>query len=142
MDRLKGKKKNPDKYLGKASIIKARTGFGVSFTHANDAAALRLIYKQAAKEGIDIASVHDAVVGNIADLDKMRSMGRRAYAGARSADVIRGTLKLMRNQGMSEDTYRALLKDAEERGLFAEEYTGEDILERKGSDYHYYGWDY
>jgi len=100
------------------------------------------MYKEAVKDGIDIASVHDAVVGNLVDTTTMRTYGRRAYAKAREADIIRGTLDLMRKRGMSRKTYNELMEEAVKRGLVRFEFTPEEILEELGGPYQYYGWGY
>lgn len=131
-----------DKLLGKMSMIKSRTGYGVSFTHANDSSVLRLMYKYAEKDGIDISSIHDAVMGNLEDITKLRGYGKKAYAAAREEPIIRKTLELMKKEGMSDRTYRQLMKEAEARGLLRNDFTAKDILEEKGGDYFFYGFDY
>jgi SPP1 gp7 family putative phage head morphogenesis protein len=129
-----------DKFKGKMSITDARTGYGVSFTHANDAAVLRLIYKEAERNGINLTSIHDAIFANLEDLGRLRDYGRVAYATARKADIIRKTLDEMRNDGLSTESYNELLALAKSKGLFANEFTPEEILERRGPEFDYYGW--
>jgi hypothetical protein len=128
-----------DKFLGKMSLGDARTGYGVSWTHANDAAVLRLVYKQAIREGIDIGSIHDALVANLADISLVKDYGRKAYAQARQADAIRKTLREMRSQGLSKENYERLLKLAEDSGLLRDEFSAEDIL-RKNPNLEFHAW--
>ena len=130
------------KLLGKMSISKARTGFGVSFTHANDAAILRMMYRKAAKEGVDMASVHDAVVSNLEDITTLRRYGREAYATARDSDVIQETLREMRKQGLSRQSYAELLELGTSSGLFLDDFLASEIIEDPTTEHHYYGWDY
>lgn len=129
-----------DAFDGKMSIVKARTGYGVSFTHANDAAILRLVYKKADRANIGIASVHDAIVGNLEDMAPLKQFATEAYAEARSARVLQETLESMRKNGLSRANYLRLKKMAEDTGLFNDEFSASDILEVRGGTYDNYGW--
>jgi hypothetical protein len=103
--------------LGKASISRARIGMGVNGNHMNDATIVRQFHLWGRKNNIPTATIHDAFFTNIGDVGKAKDALRVIYADALDGQTIRRTLQAMRDEGMSKETYEALLQRAIQDGL-------------------------
>jgi len=129
------------KLLGKSSIASARIGLGVNGTHMNDASIVRMYHLWGRANDIETASIHDAFMTNIVNAQKSKQALREIYADATEADVIRNTLKVMRSQGLSRDSYTKFINLAQEKGLLdqSDKLTKEDILQALRPGYDFYG---
>jgi len=105
------------KLKGKASIIDARTGLGVNGNHSNDAAIVRRFHLWGRKQNVPTATIHDAFFVNMGSATKAKSALRQIYADAVESNTIMDTLDAMRKDGLSETTYRRLVKKAVNEGL-------------------------
>jgi SPP1 gp7 family putative phage head morphogenesis protein len=105
------------KLKGKVSIGWARTGFGVSMNHGNDATIVRQFHLWGRENSIDTATIHDAFFTHITQAEKSKEALRKIYAEALNGDVVKETLKEFRRSGLSYDSYQELLNRAVERGL-------------------------
>jgi len=103
--------------IGKSSTIRASIGLGVNGNHMNDASIVRQFHLWGKKNNVPTATIHDAFFTNIGDATKAKLALREIYADALDGDTIRNTLKQMRKEGMSEETYQRLVKQATEDGL-------------------------
>ena len=102
---------------GKSSVADARIGMGVNGNHMNDATIVRQFHLWGAENDVPTATIHDAFFTNISHVDPAKQALREIYADASESDTIRNTLLAMRKNGMSEESYRALLARAIEDGL-------------------------
>jgi adenosine/AMP kinase len=129
------------KLLGKSSIASARIGLGVNGTHMNDASIVRLYHLWGRANNVETATIHDAFMTNIVNAQKSKQALREIYATATEADVIRKTLKVMRDQGLSRESYLNFIKLAQEKGLLdsPNQLTKEDILQALRPGYDFYG---
>lgn len=129
------------KLLGKSSIASARIGLGVNGTHMNDASIVRLYHLWGRANNIETASIHDAFMTNIVNVQKSKQALREIYATATEADVIRKTLKVMRDQGLSRESYLKFIKLAQDRKLLDQPnaLTKEDILQALRPGFEFYG---
>ena len=125
---------------GKSSLIRASIGFGVNGNHMNDASIVRRFHLWGRKNNVGTATIHDAFFTNIGDATRAKWALREIYADALEGDTIRNTLKRMRDEGMSEETYQMLLAKAREDGLIdpPNKITREDVLAKipKGMDWY------
>jgi SPP1 gp7 family putative phage head morphogenesis protein len=119
------------KYLGRSSIIDARSGLGVNGNHMNDASIVRKFHLWGRANNVNTATIHDGFFTNIVDSTDAKWALRRIYADAVEGQTLLRTLKEMRKQGLSKESYERLLKEAEELGLLnpKDGITAEDILE-------------
>jgi hypothetical protein len=80
---------------------------------------------------VNTATIHDGFFTNIVDSTDAKWALRRIYADAVEGQTLLRTLKEMRKQGLSKESYERLLKEAEELGLLnpKDGITAEDILE-------------
>jgi len=126
--------------LGKSSIIDARSGLGVNGNHMNDATLVRQFHLWGRRNGIPTGTIHDAFFTNIGDSLRAKTALRQIYADAVEGDTMLKTLEAMRDAGLSEASYRALLKRGTEEGLLnpKDPLTSKDILEKipPGSDWY------
>jgi hypothetical protein len=129
------------KLLGKSSIASARIGLGVNGTHMNDASIVRMYHLWGRANNVETASIHDAFMTNIVNAQLSKQALREIYATATEADVIRKTLKVMRDQGLSREAYLAFIQKAREVGLLdpADPLTRRDILQALRPGYEFYG---
>jgi SPP1 gp7 family putative phage head morphogenesis protein len=130
-----------DKFLGRSSIIDARSGLGVNGNHMNDASIVRKFHLWGRKNKVNTATIHDGFFTNLADSLDAKWALREIYADAVEGDTLLRTLKEMRRQGLSKESYDRLVKKAEELGLLNPEngITSEDILEEIFEDEDWYG---
>ena len=129
------------KFIGKSSIIDARTGLGVSGNHSNDAAIVRRFHLWGRKNNIPTASIHDAFVTNVADATKAKAALRIMYGDAVNSNTIMNTLNQMRKDGMSRATYNKYVQQAKDYGLLPDEdaLTRDDVLAPLGEGEFFYG---
>ena len=132
-----------EKFLGKSSITDARTGLGVNGNHSNDAAIVRQFHLWGKKNKVDTATIHDAFFINIADASKAKNALRELYADAVESDIVESTLKAMRKEGLSKESYDKFRKEAIDRGLIVEDkrqgLTKQDIIRTLEDDEYFYG---
>jgi SPP1 gp7 family putative phage head morphogenesis protein len=128
------------KLLGKGSLNDARIGLGVNGNHSNDAVIVRRFHLWGRKNNVETATIHDAFFTNIGEARRAKDALRTIYADALEGDTIRKTLKEMRRQGLSRQSYNRLLKLAKEQGLIdpKDKITRKDILApiREGEDWY------
>lgn len=126
--------------LGKGSITKARTGLGVSGNHANDASIVRQFHLWGERNNVSTGTIHDAFFTNLSQADDARSALRNIYADSLDGKTIQNTLKAMKKAGLSNRTYKALIKEAKQLGLIdpPNAITRKDILAPipKGMDWY------
>ena len=132
-------KPEDDVVLGKISEIEARSGLGVNGNHSNDATIVRKFHLWGKKAGVDTATIHDAFFTNIADAPTANNQLRLIYGDAAESDSIRDTLKAMKSYGLSSESYRRLLKKAEEGDLLGNTLSRKDIVRELLPDEAYYG---
>jgi hypothetical protein len=127
--------------LGKASISRARIGMGVNGNHMNDASIVRQFLLWGRKNNIPTATIHDAFFTNIGDVSKAKDALREIYADAVESETILNTLKKMRELGLSDESYRALVEQARNDGLIdpPNAITREDILKKIPPGWDWYG---
>ena len=117
------------KFKGKSSIIDARTGYGVNGNHSNDAAIVRQFHLWGRKNDVKTATIHDAFFVNVGEATQAKNALRQLYADAVESDTILKTLNAMRKEGLSDEAYNRLLRQAIEDGLIVEDgLTAADIL--------------
>jgi len=118
------------KLLGKSSIQRAGIGAGVNGNHMNDATLVRQFHLWGRKNKVPTASIHDAFFTNIGDADLAKNALRDIYGDAVEGETIRKTLKYMRDEGLSNKSYRELLAEAKSLGLVDPEggITKKDVL--------------
>jgi hypothetical protein len=104
-------------FLGKASIIEARSGLGVNGNHMNDATIVRWFHLWGKKNRIQTSTIHDGFYTNLADSIKAKFELREIYALAVEGETLLNTLKAMRKRGLSEESYQNLLRKARAEGL-------------------------
>lgn len=125
---------------GKSSLIRASIGFGVNGNHMNDASIVRQFHLWGKKNNVGTATIHDAFFTNIGDATRSKWALREIYADALEGDTINNTLKRMRDEGMSEKTYRELVAKARADGLIdpPNKITRADVLAKipKGMDWY------
>jgi SPP1 gp7 family putative phage head morphogenesis protein len=116
-------------FLGKSSIIEARSGLGVNGNHMNDATLVRKFHLWGRKNKVPTGTVHDAFFTNIGDSVKAKFAMRDIYADAAESETMKKTLDAMLKEGMSKQTYDRLLKRGIDEGLInpADPLTGKDI---------------
>jgi len=105
------------KFIGKQSIIGARSGLGVNGNHMNDATIVRSFHLWGKKNNVQTSTIHDGFFTNLADSTRAKFKLRAIYGDAVEADSLLNTLKAMRDRGMSEETFRMLVKRAQDEGL-------------------------
>lgn len=105
------------KLLGKGSTQSASIGLGVNGNHSNDAVIVRRFHLWGRDNNVSTGTIHDAFFTNVAEADNARTALRGIYADALDGDTIRKTLKEMQKQGMTRESYQALIEEATELGL-------------------------
>jgi hypothetical protein len=134
--------KATDAYLlGKASIGRAGIGLGVNGNHMNDASIVRQFHLWGRNNGVSTATIHDAFFTNLGDVARAKRALREIYADALDGDTIRQTLKAMRQEGLSEETFQMLLAKAKEDGLVdpPNPITRDEVLAPIKAGYDWYG---
>lgn len=129
------------KFIGKQSIIGARSGLGVNGNHMNDATIVRWFHLWGKKNGVNTATIHDGFFTNISDSVKAKFALRDMYAKAVEGDTLLNTLKEMRKRGLSDESYRKLVARAEAEGLLNPQngITAKDILADIPEGWDFYG---
>ena len=129
------------KFVGKQSIIGARSGLGVNGNHMNDATIVRWFHLWGKKNRIQTATIHDGFFTNIADSVKAKFALRDMYAKAVEGDTLLNTLKAMRQRGLSEESYQKLLARARADGLLSSKngITAKEILAAIPEGWDWYG---
>jgi len=105
------------KFIGRQSIIGARSGLGVNGNHMNDATIVRWFHLWGRKNGVQTSTIHDGFFTNLADSTRAKFQLRRIYARAVEGETLLNTLKEMRKRGLSEESYRKLIARAKAEGL-------------------------
>lgn len=106
----------------------------------NDASIVRMLHLWGRKAGVATSTIHDAVFTNVAELDKTTDALRQIYARAATFPQILETLKAMREDGLSEASYRKFLAEARAIGLIGNPLTSEELLAPIPRNLGYYGW--
>jgi SPP1 gp7 family putative phage head morphogenesis protein len=129
------------KFLGRSSVIDARTGLGVNGNHMNDASIVRKFHLWGKKNDVFTATIHDGFFTNLADSTAAKWKLREIYADAVEGDTLLNTLKAMRARGLTEESFQRLMKRAKELGLLDPEngITAEDILAEVPDGWDFYG---
>ena len=129
------------KFIGKQSIIGARSGLGVNGNHMNDATIVRWFHLWGKKNGVQTSTIHDGFFTNLADSTRAKFKLREIYAQAIDGDTLLNTLKEMRKRGLSQESYLALLQRAIEDGLLNPKngITAKDILADIPPGWDFYG---
>lgn len=129
------------KFIGKQSIIGARSGLGVNGNHMNDATIVRWFHLWGRRNGIETATIHDGFFTNLADSTRAKFKLREIYAQAVEGDTLLNTLKEMRKRGLSEESYQMLLTRARAEGLLNPNngIRAADILEEIPDGWDFYG---
>jgi len=130
-----------NKFLGKQSIIGARSGLGVNGNHMNDATIVRWFHLWGKKNRIQTSTIHDGFYTNLADSIKAKFELREIYALAVEGETLLNTLKAMRKRGLSEESYQNLLRKARAEGLLNPKngITAKDILDDIPEGWDFYG---
>jgi len=130
-----------NKFLGRSSIINARSGLGVNGNHMNDATIVRKFHLWGKKNNVNTATIHDGFFTNLADSLDAKWKLRDIYAEAIEGDTILNTLKQMRREGLSYSSYNKLVKRAKDLGLLNPEngVTAKDILADIPEGWDFYG---
>jgi DNA-directed RNA polymerase len=107
----------------------------------NDASIVRMYHLWGKRSNIETASIHDSFFSNIVNAQLSKQALREIYATATEADVILKTLKVMRDQGMSRQSYLYFVSKAREMGLIdlTDPLTRRDILGPMRPGYEFYG---
>lgn len=128
------------KFIGRQSVIDARSGLGVNGNHMNDASIVRKFHLWGKKNNVNTATIHDGFFTNLADSADAKWALRRIYAESVDGDTLLRTLKEMRRQGLSKESYDRLVRRAEELGLLnpKDGITSEEVLEEilEGEDWY------
>lgn len=129
------------KFLGRSSIINARSGLGVNGNHMNDATIVRKFHLWGKKNNINTATIHDGFFTNLADSLDAKWKLREIYAEAVEGDTLLKTLKQMRREGLSKESYNMLVNKARQLGLLDPEdgITASDILADVPDGWDFYG---
>lgn len=129
------------KLRGKSSIASARIGLGVNGNHMSDASIVRQYHLWGRKNNIDTATIHDAFMTNVALAKKSKDALREIYGNAAEADILRKTLRAMRDEGMSRQSYEKFLRKAKEMGLLdpSDPLTKKEILQEIKEGFDFYG---
>jgi hypothetical protein len=127
------------KLLGKAQVGDTRLGFGVNGNHALDASLVRGYHLEGRRLGLDTATVHDAIVMNINELDDGVDAMFRVYGKARDFNNIKATLDKLKEEGLSKQLYDKYMKEAHELGFFENGFTSAEINAAPKPGYHKYG---
>ena len=128
-------------FLGRSSIINARSGLGVNGNHMNDATIVRQFHLWGRKNNIPTATIHDGFFTNIADSLEAKWILRRIYAEALEGNTVLNTLKQMRREGLSKESYDKLVRRAKQLGLLdpPDGITAADILAAIPPGWDWYG---
>lgn len=133
-------KAEDSKLLGKSSLMRAGIGMGVNGNHMNDASIVRQFHLWGYNNKVETATIHDAFFTNIGFAAKSKVALREIYADALEGDTIEETLKALRKEGLSEETYRRLREKAIQDGLIdpPNKITRKDVLAPipKGMDWY------
>jgi SPP1 gp7 family putative phage head morphogenesis protein len=118
------------KLQGKSSISRASIGLGVNGNHSNDAVIVRRFHLWGKDNNVGTGTIHDAFFTNIGDAQRARDALRTIYADALEGDTVRKTLSKMREEGLSRESYNALIQEAKDLGLIdpPNKLTRKDIL--------------
>ena len=129
------------RFIGKQSVVNARSGLGVNGNHMNDASIVRRFHLWGRRNNINTATIHDGFFTNIADSVRAKFELRRIYAEAVESDTLLNTLKEMRKRGLSEESYRMLVARARAEGLLNPQngITARDILAKIPDGWDFYG---
>lgn len=126
---------------GKSSVGNARIGMGVNGNHMNDATIVRRFHLWGAKNDVPTATIHDAFFTSISHVSASKRALREIYADAAESNTIRKTLLALKDSGMSDASYRALVARAIADGLIdpPNKVTRSDILAPIPSGKDWYG---
>lgn len=127
--------------LGKSSIASARIGLGVNGNHMTDASVVRQYHLWGRKNNIDTATIHDAFMTNVTLAQESKDALREIYGNAAESDIIRKTLRAMREEGLSRASYEKFLKKAKDMGLLDPDdpLTKKEILQEIKEGFDFYG---
>jgi len=130
-----------NKFKGRSSIIDARSGLGVNGNHMNDASIVRAFHLWGRRNKVYTATIHDGFFTNLADSLDAKWQLRGIYAMAVEGDTLRKTLKQMRREGLSKESYNDLIRQAKTLGLLdpINGITAVDILARIPEGWDFYG---
>jgi hypothetical protein len=133
-----------------ADATKARTAYGVSTNHSNDATLVKNYHLWGEKNNVSTSTIHDAFFQNIADMPVGKQALRELYAATLDSNPILNTLNEMKARGLPKDVYNAYLNEAIDIGLIPvpgrsviggkvvkieDILTKEDILEKLPADF-------
>jgi hypothetical protein len=133
-----------------ADATKARTAYGVSTNHSNDATLVKNYHLWGEKNNVSTSTIHDAFFQNIADMPAGKQALRELYAATLDSNPILNTLNEMKARGLPKDVYNAYLNEAIDIGLIPvpgrsviggkvvkieDILTKEDILEKLPADF-------
>ena len=121
--------------------MRAGIGMGVNGNHMNDASIVRQFHLWGRRSGVETATIHDAFFTNIGDAAKAKAALREIYADALEGNTIEETLKALRKEGLSRETYNKLRQQAIEDGLInpPNKITRKDVLAPIPSGMDWYG---
>jgi hypothetical protein len=100
-----------------ADASRARTAYGVSSNHSNDAVLVKRHHLWGLKNGIPTSTIHDAFMGNAQHMIASRSGLRQIYAGAVDTQTLKWTLDEMLARGFPKELYDQYLEEAEMLGI-------------------------
>ena len=126
----------------KAVIGDVRLGFPVNGNHALDATAVRQFHLWGRRNNVDTATIHDAIYVHASDVDQSINALNQIYSNATDSDQFRKNLRNLRRSGLSESSYREFLDEAQQLGLFSDQFVGSDIIRQPDLGEYYYSWDY
>lgn len=106
-----------DKINDIADVTQARTGYGVSMNHSNDATLVKAFHLWGRKVGISTSTIHDAFFANAADMLSGRAALRNIYADTLDKNVVKDTLDEMLKRGLPRAIYNKYLEEAINTGL-------------------------
>lgn len=109
-------------------------------THALDASVVRQYHLWGRKSNLGTASVHDAIVMNINELDPAINAIRGIYADFADFPQIKATLDALRKEGLPDNLYFQYLEEAKTLGYFDRQFTRGEMLAPIKEGYSYYGW--
>ena len=100
-----------------ADVTQARTGYGVSMNHSNDATLVKEFHLWGRQLGVATSTIHDAFFANAADMLAGRNALRQIYANTLDKNVVKDTLDEMRRRGLPKRVYEQYLQEAIELGI-------------------------
>jgi hypothetical protein len=133
-----------------ADATRARTAYGVSSNHSNDAVIVKRFHLWGMKNKVQTSSIHDAFFANAAQMLPARDGLRQIYANAVDSQSLRWTLDEMLARGLPRKIYDAYLEEAELIGLIpvagksvvggkvltkADILTKQDVLQKISNDF-------